>query len=259
MPVGSRLPLSSSGVTLNSWQETGGSPSRFPDSIVSMKCRTVPVNPQQRQNRICVVRFLLVVVLLVLWIAGGVRVDAAVVLAQPRITVIVYPERPMPEGEWAALLQDLQQGFTDLAVETHFTPVPVDIMRGDKLQQHVVLDAAVAIYLHGECTLLAQPDHSVPQGALGWVLREHGKIAPFIHVDCARIRNMLGPSALWMKDNRRPLAMAEAIARVVLHEWIHIARQSAAHQSSGLSKSGFGVADLIPDYYRFMIAAGHGR
>jgi hypothetical protein len=197
--------------------------------------------------------------LLVQWIVGVVRVEAAVVLAQPRITVIVYPERQMPEAEWAALLQDLQQGFTDLAVETHFTPVPVDIIRGDTLQHHVAVDAAVAIYLHGECTLLAQPDQPVPQGALGWVLRDHGRIAPFIHVNCARIRDMLGPSALWMKGDRRTLAMAEAIARVVLHEWIHIARQSAAHQSSGLSKGGFGVADLIPDYYPFMIAAGHGR
>ena len=259
MPVGSRLPFSPSGVTLNSWQETGGSRSRFPDSIVSMECRTVALNPQQPHYLTRSARFMLVAVLLALWIAGGVHVEAAVVLAQPRITVIVYPERPMPEGEWTALLQDLQQGFTNLALETRFTPVPVDIIRGDTLQHPVAVDAAVAIYLHGECTLVAQPDQSVPQGALGWVLRDHGKIAPFIHVDCARIRTMLGPSALWMKDDRRPLAMAEAIARVVLHEWMHFARQSATHQSKGLSKSGFGVADLIPDYYPFMIAAGHGR
>jgi hypothetical protein len=211
------------------------------------------------QHSIRAARFMPVAVLLVQWIAGAVRVEAAVVLAQPRITVIVYPERQMPEAQWAALMQDLQQGFTDLAVATRFTPVPVDIIRGDTLQQHVPVDAAVAIYLHGECTLVAQPDQSVPQGALGWVLREHGKIAPFIHVNCARIRDMLGPSALWMKGDRRPLAMAQAIARVVLHEWIHFAGQTAAHQASGLSKSNFGVADLIPDYYPFMIAAGHGR
>jgi hypothetical protein len=244
---------------LNSCQETGGSRCRFPASIVSMKPRTVPVELQQRQARTRVVRFTLMALLLVQWIAAAVHVKAAVVLAQPRITVIVYPERPMPEAEWTALLQDLQQGFTNLALEARFTPVPVDIIRGDTLQQHVPVDAAVAIYLHGECTLLGQPDQSVPQGALGWVLRDHGKIAPFIHVNCARIRDMLGPSALWMKGDRRTLAMAEAIARVVLHEWIHVARQSAAHQSSGLSKGGFGVADLIPDYYPFMIAAGHGR
>jgi hypothetical protein len=219
----------------------------------------VPVDPQQQQNRTRAVRFILLAFLLVQWIAGVVRAEAAVVLAQPRITVIVYPERPMPEAEWTPLLQDLQQGFTNLALETRFTPVPVDIIRGDTLQQHVPVDAAVAIYLHGECTLLGEPDQSVRQGALGWVLRDHGRIAPFIHVDCTRIRDMLGPSALWMKGDRRTLAMAEAIARVVLHEWIHIARQSAAHQSGGLSKGNFGVADLIPDYYPFMIAAGHGR
>jgi hypothetical protein len=259
MPVELRLPLSPSGLNLNLWQETGGPRTRCIASIVSMKRRTVLVDPQQRQDRTRVVRFILMALLLVRWITAPVHLEAAVVLAQPRITVIVYPERQMPDAEWVALLQDLQQGFTNLALETHFTPVPVDIIRGDTLQHHVAVDAAVAIYLHGECTLLAQPDQSVRKGALGWVLREHGRIAPFIHVDCARIGNMLGPSALWMKGDRRTLAMAEAIARVVLHEWIHIARQSATHESSGLSKGGFSVADLIPDYYPFMIAAGHGR
>jgi len=255
MPVGSRLSLSPSGLTLNSWQETGGSRCRFSASIVSMKCRTVPLNLQRRQNGTGAGRLMLLSLLLVQWIAAAVHVKAAVVLAQPRITVIVYPERPMPEAEWTPLLQDLQQGFTNLALETRFTPVPVDIIRGDTLEHHVPVDAAVAIYLHGECTLLGQPDQSVPQGALGWVLRDHGKIAPFIHVNCARIRDMLGPSALWMKGDRRTLAMAEAIARVVLHEWMHFARQSATHQSGGLAKGSFGVADLIPDYYPFIIAS----
>src|SRR3954452_8682081 len=79
MAVGSRLPLSPSGVTLNSWQETGGPRSRFGASIDSMKLRTVSVNRQLMQDSIRAVRLMMVAVLLVQWIAGGVRAEAALV------------------------------------------------------------------------------------------------------------------------------------------------------------------------------------
>jgi hypothetical protein len=41
--------------------------------------------------------------------------------------------------------------------------------------------------------------------------------------------------------------MAEAMARVIMHEWIHIATQSARHGHRGVSKSIFSVRDLLVD------------
>jgi hypothetical protein len=84
-------------------------------------------------------------------------------------------------------------------------------------------------------------------GALGWVYRVHGQIAPFIHVDCEEITQILGPLALMLTTSRRDQIMAEAIARVVLHEWVHIATQSAAHARDGVAKSSFGIPDLLAD------------
>ena len=40
--------------------------------------------------------------------------------------------------------------------------------------------------------------------------------------------------------------MAHAVARVILHEWIHIATQNSGHSSYGLTKARFGVDDLAP-------------
>jgi hypothetical protein len=58
---------------------------------------------------------------------------------------------------------------------------------------------------------------------------------------------MLSPMALSMTQNRRNTVMGEAIARVILHEWIHIATQNPKHASRGVEKSGFGVMDLLAD------------
>jgi len=74
---------------------------------------------------------------------------------------------------------------------------------------------------------------------------EHGRIEPFAHVDCTRIGQVLGPQALGLNRNQRNTVMTGAIARVVLHEWIHIATQNPAHAESGISKAQFGVADLM--------------
>jgi len=41
--------------------------------------------------------------------------------------------------------------------------------------------------------------------------------------------------------------MAEAMARVILHEWVHIATQSAHHGSHGVTQSVFGLQDLLAD------------
>jgi hypothetical protein len=84
-------------------------------------------------------------------------------------------------------------------------------------------------------------------GALGWVKRIDGQIEPFIHVNCERIVEMLQPLALGMKNERRDTVMAEAIARVVTHEWIHVATQETRHRHSGVMQSQFRVSDLLAD------------
>jgi hypothetical protein len=56
---------------------------------------------------------------------------------------------------------------------------------------------------------------------------------------------MLAPHALGYNRDERNRMMAVAIARVILHEWMHIATQSSHHSEHGLTKAHFGVADLL--------------
>jgi hypothetical protein len=72
---------------------------------------------------------------------------------------------------------------------------------------------------------------------------------------------MLGPMALGMNQSRRDTVMAEAIARVIVHEWIHIATQSAGHAKSGVMQSQFELADLLAydEQINHGQATGHHR
>jgi hypothetical protein len=192
------------------------------------------------------------------WIGGRACANAAVV-ATPRITLIVFTDNQMPEGQWQALSRDLQLEYSLLAAETHFSPGAFELVRGGTLVPGLEFESPITIYLHGECTLLGRPGQSVPQGALGWVLRSKGHIEPFIHVDCSRIVDMLGNYAQAMNHDLRNNVMAEAIARVVVHEWIHLATQSSAHAEDGISRSTFRVADLIPSFWPQVAGTSRGR
>jgi hypothetical protein len=248
-------PPSGSGEHLNCRQETGGEPLHSRMNIGGMNSgfTTLPA-PAHVSLR----SLLPLLVLFVFWIGGRACANAAVV-ATPRITLIVFTDKHMPEEEWEALSRDLQQEYSLLAAETHFSPGAFDLIRGDTLVPGIEVESPITIYLHGECTLLARPGLSVTQGALGWVLRSHGRIEPFIHVDCSRIGEMLGNYAQAMNYDLRNNVMAEAIARIVVHEWIHLATQSPAHKQDGVSRSTFSVADLIPSFWPQVAGTSRGR
>jgi hypothetical protein len=124
-----------------------------------------------------------------------------------------------------------------------------EILRGDRIVPGLTVGNPVTVYLHGDCQT-APPSHFAPPAAisntLGWVVEKDGRIQPFIHVDCRRIGQML-----WMRGNfcdgpGRERLMADAVARVIVHEWIHIATQNAGHARNGVAKAHFGVEDLAP-------------
>ena len=243
-----RIPLSFRTRHRNLPQEAGSAPALLTVNILGMESR----NPSARvrfdpRPFTFPGRFLLVLLLVVQWIVSRAHLEAAVV-ATPRLTLIVYDDKPMPEEEWTALSSALENGFDHLALETHLVPSGVEIVRAETVAPGAQFDSLIQIYLHGNCRLVGQPDQHEISGALGWVLRDQNQIRPFIHVDCVRIAEMLGRPALWMDRGTRNAAMAQAISRVVLHEWVHIATQSPAHTRDGIEKRAFRMQDLAPDY-----------
>jgi hypothetical protein len=107
------------------------------------------------------------------------------------------------------------------------------------------VDAAIVVFLHGDCNLIPSLNRPEEGVALGWVRRAEGRIEPFAHVDCTQIKRVLGKQAQGMNKDQRARAMAVAISRVIVHEWIHIALQSPEHTRKGIEKAQYGVTDLI--------------
>jgi hypothetical protein len=192
-------------------------------------------------------------VLLALWIVlfvnDPVRAQVPVRLPAPSTTMIVFADQHMQDDQWTALFAALRKGQATFAAATPALAGEVELMRGDQVKPGLLVTSVITVFLRGDCTLMPRP-RQVVLGALGWVPRGKTGIAPFINVDCSRLVEMLGPMALGMNHSVRINVMAEAMTRVILHEWIHIATQSARHSSRGVMRDQFGVADLLADTSR---------
>jgi hypothetical protein len=208
------------------------------------------------QRRISIRQFLfmqLLVLLVACRFALG-QIDSPI---PAHITVAIFANDPAHIDSWDAIFAALRRNLPEAAaIAPAIDPNP-DLIRGDSIVPGRDISAAVVIYLRGDCTLhpLRKP---FPQGeALGWVYEQSGKIQPFIFVDCARIDQALSVLAEYMSCNQRTAAMSEAIARIILHEWIHIASQRSSHHSAGLGKAHFSVEDLIPSTVGNAVARGY--
>ena len=166
--------------------------------------------------------------------------------SSPRTTLVVYADHKLGIAEWTALTSEVERSRSEYAAEYPRLGEGFDAVQGDEIEPGIRIQNSIAVYLHGECNLMPSTKHVV-QGALGWVPVVQGRIQPFIHVSCERIEEMLGPLALGMHQQRRDKVMAEAIARVILHEWIHFAAQTTGHVEHGITKSQFLVSDLLAD------------
>ena len=172
----------------------------------------------------------------------------------------IFSDKPMSNEFWPIIFAALREELASGAPETRFLPgqtvgagrssdPAVQILRGDKIVPGLNADNPITIYLHGDCVIprprsfsLAPPSVA---GALGWVRRNHGQIEHFIHVECTRLAQMLASQAYGLDRDQRNGLMAVAIARVILHEWIHIATQNPGHAPDGLGKAAFRPPDLV--------------
>ena len=121
------------------------------------------------------------------------------------------------------------------------------LVRGDQDLRGVTFSRVITVKLLGHCDAFSQIGHPSEKGPLGWVLQISGKVQPFISIDCARIAEVLRPATAGWTKQRRQDAMLQAITRVLIHEWSHIATQSTAHSSRGITQANLSVSDLIKE------------
>jgi hypothetical protein len=160
----------------------------------------------------------------------------------------------MSDEFWPIIVSTLREELASGAPETRFFPgqtagadPAVQILRGDRIAPGLNADNPITIYLHGDCVVLPSFSFGRPssEAALGWVRLNHGHIEHFIHVECTRLAQTLASQTHGLDRDQRDRLMARAIARVILHEWIHIATQNPGHARDGLAKAAFGPRDLI--------------
>lgn len=164
----------------------------------------------------------------------------------PRPVLVFSSERHLPDSLWAALFVALRANLPDVAAKVPANEANPEFIRGDDPATGTVrAGKAITVYLRGDCRPSVQ-NSQFPWGArLGWVNEADGFIMPVVHVECTEIGEEIARRTQWMNRKERTAAMSEAVARVVLHEWVHIATQSAAHGSDGVTKARFGVDDLL--------------
>ena len=172
--------------------------------------------------------------------------------AQQPGTAIVFYTQPRVSPE---LWPDLQQSIRDdLAAGEGTSPNGFALDRNPTLilgnnDAAVGIDSSrlIVVRLLGRCDVLPQLNHPSPAGPLGWVPLVSGSIQPFISVDCNRIAQALRPISAGPTSIERRREMVQAIAHVVIHEWIHIATQSSTHGRKGITKQFLSVNELTAE------------
>jgi len=159
----------------------------------------------------------------------------------------VFTDHPMPAGQWPELAAALRAGLANGGAETRELDMNAAFVRGEDLSPGLEVESAVSVFLHGNCSLEPLERRTAFAVPLGWVRRTDGQIQPFVHVDCTRVGQVIGAQTRWLSRQGRDKVMAGALARVILHEWIHIATQNPGHAESGITRAQFGVADLMGD------------
>jgi hypothetical protein len=177
-------------------------------------------------------------------------IPAPALNAQQPGTAFVFYAPEMSDDLWPVLFQklraDLANGEGDLPDGLILDKDPL-LVRGDQDLRGVTFSRVITIKLLGRCDAFSQTSHSSEKGPLGWVLQISGKVQPFVSINCARIAEVLRPATAGWTRQRRQDAMLQAITHVLIHEWSHIATQSSAHGSRGITQANLTVSDLIKE------------
>jgi hypothetical protein len=167
---------------------------------------------------------------------------------QSGTAIIFYAQPQMKEDLWPAVFQALRDDLADGAGELPNGLVldkePI-FVRGSEDLRGVLFSRVISVKLLGRCDVFPQIDHPALSGPLGWVLLISGKVQPFVSIDCTRITQVLRPRLAGLAVESRRSAITQAIAHVLIHEWIHIATQSSSHGARGIAQANLSVDELI--------------
>ncbi len=182
---------------------------------------------------------------------------------RPQATALIFYAQPqLRDDMWPLLFQillaDLAAGDGELRGDHVLDKDPV-FLRGSDNLRGILFTSIVSVKLLGRCDALPPLNHAASASPLGWVLRVSGKVQPYIYIDCARIAQVIRPATAGMTKQQRQHAMAQAISRVLIHEWVHIVTQISTHSARGLTQSNLSINDLIAEPKNNHLSASTAR
>jgi hypothetical protein len=189
-------------------------------------------------------RHALICSLLVVFVLLSSRIAVGQASSPIKTTIVFYADPQVEASIWPSLFDAFH---AEVAREESDYPLPGNIepVRASSLVKGQEFERVIAVHLIGRCDVVQQAYHPTQRGPLGWVLKVSGEIQPFIFVDCERLSQFLNPATLGMSEEQRSEAMARAISRIAIHEWIHIDAQTARHESHGVRQAELSVQDLV--------------
>jgi hypothetical protein len=166
---------------------------------------------------------------------------------QPATAIVFYAQTQMSEDLWPELFRvvraDLAHGAGELANGVALDKDPI-LVRGTDDLEGLTFSHIISVKLLGRCDVFPQTDRPLLRGPLGWVPLVSGKIQPFVSIDCTRIAQVLRRTAARQNKEDRQYAMTQAIAHVLIHEWLHIVTQSTSHGAHGITQAYLSVNEL---------------
>ena len=158
--------------------------------------------------------------------------------------LVFYADPGVEARFWPPFLSAVLRELAEASPSDHLPAAARLIVAGDRSIDPGA-SSFIVVHLMGRCDQPRQASSPLSRHApLGWVYESEGQIQPFVFVDCSRIAQELDPLALGMGDGFRAYAMDTAIARVLLHEWIHISLQTAEHTEHGIRRPQLSARDL---------------
>lgn len=183
-------------------------------------------------------------VLAVLFLLGDAAAQVKEETKTLRPTIVFFFDDPASASIWPAV----QSAFLDETAEEQVSyPLPsnLELVSATSLKPGVEFGRTIQVHLLGRCDVAEQAYRPLRPGPLGWVYNVSGEIQPFVYADCNRLAQFLNTKLLGMSDEQRNDAMARAIARIAMHEWLHITLQDAAHTEHGIRRAELTADDLV--------------
>jgi len=109
----------------------------------------------------------------------------------------------------------------------------------------------IVIELTGTCAPAERSGGAVDVDRLAYTVEDHGKILPFVSVDCTALQQILASDLGREPRARRDVLYGRAMGRLVAHEMYHIESQTRGHSRDGVAEAAVSSRELVAERFEF--------